>query len=237
MAKSVSCPKCKQKLKLRTPTSAAKRLRCPKCKELFTVKRPKTQQQSDSLVDTLEEFDGDFGSAVHTTELQPARIQAKATSKTKGNTKVGAKVKKKGGVTPKRRLVSGKRELPLKWMIVILLIVVTGFGWAFSAASYAHSEEGWRNGGGDGVDNPGGARGGRRGAMVHVARATLSSAADFSWNALRQIPNAPAVVSHTFRKRLWLVGVIALAYGTVLLLGRAAGKIQEQMADERRRMI
>ena len=123
-------------------------------------------------------------------------------------------------------------------MIVMLLMVVTAFSWAFAAASYAHGEEGWRTSGSTGEEPEfDDVRMGRRGAAaVAMQRVAVSSAADFGWNALKQIPNAPAVISHTFRKRLWLVVVISLAYGAVLLLGWGTAKLQEHMEDEQRRM-
>jgi len=224
MPSSISCPKCKSVLKLKAPAKA-KRVRCPKCEQVFAIKPPKARQESDASFVAGDDFDDDFGSAP---QPRPARSRPK-----QGPTKRRKKSKKRRGAAGKGQSEDGEQGRSLVWMVTMLLIVVTGFGWAFAAAGYAHTEEGWRAGIDEDPVLVPVTRRGRGAAALWIA---LVSAGDFTMNALKQIPNAPAVLGHLFRKQLWLVIVIGLVYGAVVLLGWGGRRLEKQWADDQRRM-
>ncbi|MCA9023205.1 MAG: hypothetical protein KDA74_23815 [Planctomycetaceae bacterium] len=112
-------------------------------------------------------------------------------------------------------------------VIVMLMLAIAFFGWAFFAAAYAHSEEGWRQadssaniadpsevGQDERLENAG-----------NITRESRSSLKDFIWNAFSQIPNMVAVISFNFQHRLWLVILFACLEAGALGLGYAMSKI------------
>ena len=86
-------------------------------------------------------------------------------------------------------------EQSILWVVVMLMLVIAAFGWAFAAAGYAHAAEGWGSG---------------------VGRRAMGA---FIGNAFRQLPNFFAVLGFLFSKRLWLaiifivLEVLAVCFG------------------------
>ncbi|MFN5531950.1 MAG: hypothetical protein ACK5F7_15360, partial [Planctomycetaceae bacterium] len=55
---SVSCPKCKAKLKLKSQAAVGKKIACPKCSHPFVVKPPKVAEEEElSFLDVSEPDD------------------------------------------------------------------------------------------------------------------------------------------------------------------------------------
>ncbi|MCA9072201.1 MAG: hypothetical protein KDA84_24915 [Planctomycetaceae bacterium] len=102
--------------------------------------------------------------------------------------------------------------MSIRFVICGLTVVVMGFGWAFLAASYAHTHENWQSGVG------------KRGSL----------AAFFS-NAFEQIPNFFAVIGFHLTNRLWLLLIFVGLQGLVLLLGLGMKKMEQADAKPRRR--
>jgi hypothetical protein len=122
----------------------------------------------------------------------------------------------KGGVKAKDESKS------IAWTVGALALAVALFGWGFMAGFYAADLEGFRPGfaHGDRAIPP------RRGRGI----------GGFVANGVRQIPNAPAVLSHNLRNHAWVPGLIvmleAAAIGGGLLL-----KGVEARLDARTRRI
>lgn len=111
-------------------------------------------------------------------------------------------------------------------VIVMLMLAIAFFGWAFAAAAYAHSEEGWRQATGSNVADPTQVGQDERfedGGSIR--RSKKSSLTDFIWNAFRQIPNLFSVIAFTFTERLWLIILFACLEAGALGLGYAMSKI------------
>ncbi len=239
MPRSVKCPKCQKVLTFKSQPTSTKRVRCPKCQAVFALKppkakpakaRPKARPAPEEPLDGLDEFDGDFESELP--PMEPESTLAPARGHSKGGNKGGKKSKKKGG--KKRKLESGERSLT--WVVVMLLIVVTGLGWACAAAVYAHNEQGWRQASEDDegpLDRPY-TRGGR---AIAFWGAALSAFVDFLANAVKQIPNAPAVIGYTFSKKFWIVIVVLIGYAVVGLLAWGARTLEKRLEVDERRMI
>jgi hypothetical protein len=87
-------------------------------------------------------------------------------------------------------------------VVVLLMLVIAAFAWAFAAAGYAHAVEDW----GSGV--------GRR------------SFGRFVGNAFNQLPNMPQVIAFTFSKRLWLAIVFLVLEVLALLAGLGMKKLE-----------
>ena len=102
-------------------------------------------------------------------------------------------------------------ELSIGGVVVMLMLVIAAFGWAFAAAGYAHEFENWGSG---------------------VGRRAFGS---FIRNAFSQIPNFFAVVSFTFSKRFWLVIVILVLEGLALLAGLGMKKLERDWDKPPRR--
>lgn len=94
--------------------------------------------------------------------------------------------------------------LSIRAVVVLAMLVIAAFGWAFAAAAYAHEMEGWASG-----------MGGR-----HAFSA-------FALNAVTHIPQAFEVIGFTFTKRLWLAIVILVLEFLVLLGGLGLKKIEK----------
>tara|TARA_R110002111_G_scaffold262794_2_gene341074 strand:- start:9840 stop:10232 length:393 start_codon:yes stop_codon:yes gene_type:complete len=122
---------------------------------------------------------------------------------------------------------SNDGEASTSKIIVMLMLAIAFFGWAFFAAAYAHSEEGWRQAdsstnvadptavGQDERFEDGGS----------IRRSSKSSLKDFIWNAFRQIPNVFSVIAFNFKNRLWLIILFACLEAGALGLGYAMSKI------------
>jgi hypothetical protein len=95
-----------------------------------------------------------------------------------------------------------KSEHSILTVVVLLMLAIAAFGWAFAAASYAHAEENWGSGAG------------RR------------SMGAFVGNAFKQLPNMPQVIAFTFSKRLWLAIVFLVLEGLAILAGLGMKKLE-----------
>ncbi|QDT42211.1 hypothetical protein Pan241w_22920 [Gimesia alba] len=112
-------------------------------------------------------------------------------------------------------------------VIVMLMLAIAFFGWAFFAAAYAHSEEGWRQADSSTnvADPTAVGQDERMEDAGNIRRAKKSSLRDFIWNAFSQIPNVVSVISFNFANRLWLVILFACLEAGALGLGYAMSKI------------
>lgn len=117
-----------------------------------------------------------------------------------------------------------EQEKSVTWVIVMLFLLIAVLGWAFAAAGYAHSEEGWRTGGVQGTDDTQGFRRGSRRAL-----------GDFIGNSFRQIPNMSAVISFTFEHRLWLVITVGVLEGLLLIGGYKMKSLEKELSGPRQR--
>lgn len=125
-----------------------------------------------------------------------------------------------------RRTSKQEEETSTFKIIAMLMVAIALFGWAFAAASYAHSEEGWRHAEANTViDSDGNSRDTRFEEGGSIPRSSASSLKDFVGNAFRQIPNFFSVVAFNFQHRLWLVILFACLEGGALFLGYVMSKI------------
>lgn len=123
-----------------------------------------------------------------------------------------------------------EKERSVFWIVAALMIIVALFGWAFAAAGYAHDAEGWREGGTDVLPT------GMDGRPDLSRRRNKSAAmADFVTNAIQQLSNIPAVVSFTFKDRIWLPIVVGIL--EVLLIGGGFGmkKLEKELSSPAKR--
>lgn len=86
------------------------------------------------------------------------------------------------------------------WVAAMLGLLVAYFGWGFLAADYFQQD-------------PNGA-----------------AEANFWVNSLTQIPNAPAVLGHGFRERMWIVGLVVGLEVGVLILWAVLKKLEKELA-------
>jgi hypothetical protein len=71
------------------------------------------------------------------------------------------------------RVNMAETEKSVTWVVVMVMLFIAAFGWAFMAAGYAHSEEGWRGGGVEAARGPmGPRRAGRAGPHYGIFLAT-----------------------------------------------------------------
>lgn len=94
----------------------------------------------------------------------------------------------------------------VKWVIGAVMILIALFGWGYMAGVYATNVEQFH------ADLP--RRTSYRGYQARVTRAVDSGMWHFVSNGLRQIPNAPEVISYNFAKQIWLpitIGLLELA--------------------------
>lgn len=118
------------------------------------------------------------------------------------------------------------------------MIGIAMFGWACLAAAYAHEKEGWRsneaerfaeeNASDDLNETRLSRRGRMGGAMIKTAIVSLK---DFIWNALRQIPNAFAVITFNLQHRLWIIILFACLEGAAVGFGYLMEKVGESFPD------
>lgn len=116
---------------------------------------------------------------------------------------------------------------PIAIVALALIGFVAAFFWAFAAAAYAHSEEGWRKGGVEAA-----AEGGGRMSIRGTARRSFW---DFVVNAFRQIPRFGAVMRHTFENRWWLVGLFVAMEGAIIFGAWQARRIEQEWSGPHRK--
>jgi hypothetical protein len=90
------------------------------------------------------------------------------------------------------------------WVAAMLALTVAYFGWGFLAADYFQN---------DPTQGP--------------------SRVGFWENSIEQIPNAVAVMSHAFRDRLWLVGLIIFLEFVVFILWRVLKKLERELWEKK----
>jgi hypothetical protein len=108
------------------------------------------------------------------------------------------------------------------WVVVASAILVALFGWGFMAGVYANDVEGYR------VQ---GVREGYRRPRVNV----VGGLAAFVWTGIREIPNAPSVLSYIFTKRLWMPITVLVVEGGVLAAGFGMKKLEKSLEGPPRR--
>ncbi|QDV16900.1 hypothetical protein Pan153_15340 [Gimesia panareensis] len=125
-----------------------------------------------------------------------------------------------------RRGGKQEEETSTAKVIVMLMLAIACFGWAFLAAAYAHEKEGWRQASTNLVEDQDGVQYDQRfedgGSIVRQSRSSLW---DFIGNAFRQIPNVFGVLAFSFQNRPWLVILILCLEAGALGLGYAMSKI------------
>src|SRR5262249_18438964 len=88
----------------------------------------------------------------------------------------------------------------VRWMVVALMLAVLALGWATAAAFY-----------------------------FQESGEVAGERANFFVNAVQQLPNFGSVVAFTFRRYLWLVIVVVVLEVLVLLFGRLAAKLDQEL--------
>jgi hypothetical protein len=111
-------------------------------------------------------------------------------------------------------------EKSVTWVVIMVMAFIASLGWAFMAAGYAHSEEGWRNGGAEATDGP-----------LMPRRAGRAALSDFFGNALQQIPNCIAVFGFTFTNRIWLPITIIVLEVLAVFGGYKMKQLEESLND------
>lgn len=120
------------------------------------------------------------------------------------------------------RMMSENGHKSIGWVVVALAITVALFGWGFMAGVYANDVEGYR------VQ---GIREGYRRPRVSI----IAGLAAFVWTGVREIPNAPAVLSYNFTKRLWLPITLLVVEGGVVAAGYGMKKLEQSLEGPKRR--
>ncbi len=109
------------------------------------------------------------------------------------------------------------------WVIIMVMLLIAAFGWAFMAAGYAHSEEGWRGG----IVEP---------VRIRPVRMrALRALADFIGNAFSQIPNLGSVIAFNFKNRIWLPILIIGLELSVVFGGYKMKKLEKELQSGPRR--
>ena len=124
-----------------------------------------------------------------------------------------------------------RKDKPVIWVVAMAAVLVAAFGWAFMAAGYAHSVEGWRSGGVAEAEFHGRLRV-RRGSMQ---RESVRAMADFVHNAFRQLPKMPAVIGHSVSNRLWLPLLFVVLEGGVIGGGWWMYRLEKELRRPPRR--
>lgn len=117
-----------------------------------------------------------------------------------------------------------EQEKSIIWVIAMVVLLIAVFGWAFAAAGYAHSEQGWRSGGVQGAE--------QRRSISRGARRALF---DFVANAFAQIPNMPAVIGFTIKRRLWLAMTVVVLEIVALISGAGLKALEKRLSSPPRR--
>jgi len=104
----------------------------------------------------------------------------------------------------------GEEELPVWYVTLFLMLFVAWLAWAFAAAGYATEQEGL---------SPFGRR------LFRL----------FVWNAVAKLPDLPAVLSYTFKEKLWMPITLAVVEVLVVLLGVVLKVVEKQMVSTKKR--
>jgi len=103
-----------------------------------------------------------------------------------------------------------EEEWPVWYVTLFLMLFVAWLAWAFAAAGYATEQEG----------------------LSPFGRRLLKL---LVWNALAKLPDLPAVLSYTFREKLWLPIVFAVVEVLIVLLGVVLKVVERQMDSPKKR--
>ena len=127
----------------------------------------------------------------------------------------------------KRRRKSGD-EWHITHVALALAIVIAFFGWAFAAAHYANSVEGWTATGSDPPSEL--ARRGttRTGARAMFVVLMVKGFSGFIANSFAQLPDAPWVVMHVFRDMIWIPIIVLILEALVVLFVRYDRKLRRE---------
>lgn len=119
-----------------------------------------------------------------------------------------------------------EKEKSVAWVVLMVMLLIAAFGWAFMAAGYAHSQQGWRTAGAAAAAEN----------RTSLRRANRAAFADFVANAFAQLPNLPAVVGFNLKNRIWLP-ILILALEALAVFGAFKMKSLEKelSAPPRRR--
>jgi len=117
-----------------------------------------------------------------------------------------------------------EQERSTTWVIAMAMLLIAVFGWAFAAAGYAHSEEGWRSRGVQDADH-----------TQSISRGSRRALFDFVANALEQIPNTPAVIGFTVKHRLWFALTVVVLEILALLSGVGLKALEKRLSSPPRR--
>jgi hypothetical protein len=111
---------------------------------------------------------------------------------------------------------AGNKSLP--WMIGTLMAAILALGWGFAAAEYARDVEDLRPGGeGEALGTTSSTRRVARGAFIA--------------NAVAQLPNAVAVVTHVFAQSRWVMYVFGGLEAVAAAFGFYAWRLGRQFAE------
>ncbi|QDV16899.1 hypothetical protein Pan153_15330 [Gimesia panareensis] len=153
-----------------------------------------------------------------------------------------APVKKKTGSRSGRKQKKKRKDhdegLSTKQVVILLMIGIGLFGWACSAAAYAHAKEGWRSNeaerfaaeNGDDLESDSRLTR-RRAAKTAMIKTAFHALMDFIGNAFKQLPNCVAVIAFTFSERLWLVILFAVLEAGAVGLGYVMEKVGESFVE------
>ncbi len=119
-----------------------------------------------------------------------------------------------------------EQEKSVTWVIIMVMLLIAAFGWAFMAAGYAHSEEGWRGG----IVEAGEPVRIRSGSMR-----ALGALADFVSNAFFQIPNLGSVIAFNFKNLIWLPILIIVLELSAVFGGYKMKQLEKELQSGPRR--
>ncbi|MCG6155487.1 hypothetical protein [Rubinisphaera margarita] len=117
--------------------------------------------------------------------------------------------------------------LSLTWVVASVMVIIAAFGWCSLAGSYVEAHAPTV------TDEPADTQETRRVRItrVHVATLWAKSVALFGYRGLHQLPNAPAVISWHFSKRLWLPTVFIVLEIVALASGFVFKHVERQLAE------
>lgn len=108
--------------------------------------------------------------------------------------------------TIRRKRVMQEQNKSVGWVAGMMALAALYFGWGFLAADYFQNDPA----GGGGETN-------------------------FFVNTITQLPNLPSVLSHSFRNRLWVIGLIVVVEIGVFILWRVMKKVEQDLSPPKRR--
>jgi len=123
---SVSCPKCRAKLKLKSQAAVGKKIACPKCSTPFVVKPPKPAEEELSFLDVSEPDDvEDEGSEVEESQEEPESPRSRSAGRRSTATGARSGRGKKG----KSRSVEWQKPALIAGLSLLLLGGLGGLGY------------------------------------------------------------------------------------------------------------